>query len=516
MKTSDQKNSIPELILGVKLTDKTIQQLASGKETELIKSFKHRNGESFDAYLTLSESGKLLFRLAAGQKIKGTDEKENIKVTVSIAEIATEFGFKPQFSTSNSDNNVFDYLLMTNRQNQRIIVHKDANTLEHQFFSLENTNIEGNIFDFLDYFSNSNPAQNKKIIDKYFLSKSPSIYNFIPTEHNLEVAFFAVYSLEPLQSKEILLENGIRETTLDHSFFRGRILNHDSEVYFPTYVQRNINGFSKIQFQEPIVDPSKNSVRGKNSTSVGSIFGIWHSNIINKEKVKRLIILSSPLEALFYHQLYSKPSDFFTVYASLIEENLEGQIQEIQNLIDYCEPEHIIIANKDSLHGLILTNVLLGGLNEPRKHHEKDNSIREISSEIQFQVESIVERDHQFNRLWVNLSYNEIEKGILMNENLYQYFLQINNKEVKDHPELEGKMPFIFEKRLITKHKSQTPIVFPNKKEYLDLVAGIIQHLRPLLFMKVEKPEFGSFQGIMKHQHEEKLIYKELKSRKLG
>jgi hypothetical protein len=114
------------------------------------------------------------------------------------------------------------------------------------------------------------------------------------------------------------------------------------------------------------------------------------------------------------------------------------------------------------------------------------------------------------------LTYNDLEKGILMNENLLKYFTQINEKEIKEHPELENHPPFIFSKKIISRHESIAPVTFAYKKEYLGIISKVIQHLRPILFLKLEKPQQGLFEKTLRHQNEERLVFKEMKARKIG
>jgi len=507
VKTIHQKIQIPEVILGIHLPELAIRNLQEGKETELIKGFQHKSGETFDAYLNLNSENKLVFRIAESEKFNAFDEKENIKTRISLAEIALDLEFKPVLNSGNQEISVYDYLLMERPEGDRIIVHKDQKTQEFKFFALDLPGVEGNVFQFLDTFTNQTAEQNRKYLEKFQNPVRKNQFHFLPSISNLDTAFQSIFQLESLSNRLNFHEKGIRDTTLDHSFFRGRILqkigsgnavNESENVVFPIFRNGKISDFCFF-----------------NQTPTNQK-GIWYSNVINPDKVRRLILFSHPLEALFYHQIYSKPSDLFTVYASLLGEKNEFQILELQKLIDYCKPENVIISTADDIQGLIWENALLGGLFEPREDLESLQILKEVNSEIRFSIHSLKERANAYCSLDVFLTYNDPEKGMIMNENLFKYFTQINEKEIKEHPELENKAPFLFGKRILSRHESFAPIYFPNKKEYLELVSRVIQHLRPILYFKVEKPKLGLFEKTLKYQNEERQVFKELKTRKLG
>ena len=510
MKTIHSKAQIPDSILGVKLSEKTIEELLEGKETSLIKGFKHKSGESFDAFLTLNPDNKLVFRILESKNIGNTEDKENFKTQISIADIALDLGFQPSLDVFPSELSVYDYLLMTGSRGERIIIHKDQSNLEYKFFALDIPGLSGNVYDFLECFTAQLPEKNREYLEKFSRQLSKSPFYFLPSVHNLETAFQSIFQIEALSSKQYFIERGLKDSTLEHSFFRGKIFGKyvknenivTEEPCFPIYSFGKINSYSF--FSTDLFD----SAKPKN--------GIWHSNIINPDKVRRLIIFSDPIESLFYHQINAKPSDLFTVYASVLGDKNDEQIRQIQYLIDTCKPENVIIATSDDANGLLWENALLGGLVEPRELVPEFNILKESSSEIRFQIQLLKERSSEFCSLSVHLTYNDPEKGFLMNENLLKYFNQINEKEIKEHPELENRFPFIFSQRIISRHESIAPISFPYRKEYLDIISKVIQHLRPILLLKVEKPKLGLFEKTVKHQNEERLVFKEMKARKLG
>ncbi len=516
MKTNSQIPQIPDTILGVKLSDKNLKHLKEGKETTLVEGFVHRNGEKFDAYLNLNDSGKLVFRLPETPKFKSNDERELFKRNISLAKLAYDLGFTALIDQHLIDSGIYDYLLMVNENHQRIIIHKDLNDNEFKFFGLDQPGLEGNIFDFLSFFTFMLPEDQKKFLQKHLNTAQDAAFNFIGASHDLETAFRSVYHLNLPTSESLMNDRDIQEETFDHSFFRGKILDYaftpksKSENFhcvFPTYRSGNIFDMVNLQGKSTFQAQFNHSVSPK---------GIWYSNIIHRDKIRRLFLVSSPLEAFYHFQVFGKPSDFYSLYASIMGKANPDQIKEIQNLIDYCSPENVFLAFKTDQEGAIWSGSLLGGLHEPRQINEKENSIKESDSEIEFSLEPVYERGNHYTRLKVHLTYHEQDKGILMNENLQKYFMQINKKEIKEHPELEGKPIFVFEQKVISKHESLSILSFPNVMEYLDMVNHIIQHLRPIVFLKVEKPVMGSFESVFHKNIQEKLHNKEMKSKKQG
>ena len=517
MKNNLKNIEVPDQILGIKLSENSIQKLKEGKETDLIKGFRHQNGNLFNAHLSLNEESKLVFRIITQENNITLSETDRIRTQISIGEIAKNFGFFSEKSILPEEANVIDYLLLENELGHRIIIHKDSITNQHLFFGLDGSLPSGNIYDFLRFYSDLDSKKIKEFLQITLKTQKESQIHFLPSIHDLETAVRTVFQVESLSDKSFLLENGIRDSTLDHAFFRGKFLKNieslplkKNSFYFsvPLYSFGHLNGFSNLE--GPNIDGTQTRFSGELHK------GIWFSNIINPEKVRRFIVVSNPFEALSYHQLFGKPSDLFTVYISLSSLKMDSQIDEIQYLIDLYKPENIIIATKTDSEGKFWTSSLLGNLFEPRAYDKTEKYFKETSSEIQFHLESLLDRSSNFNRLTVHLTYNDIEKGILMNENLWKYFSQINQKELLDNPDLEGESPFYFEDRVISRHESFAPIVFPNKIHYLELLIEVIRHLRPLLILKIEIPEFGSFENTLKNHLDEKMVYKEIKARKLG
>lgn len=507
--------SLPDTILGIKLPSKERELLASGKETSLIRGFTNKEGQLFDAHISLNAENKLVFRFEADMSLNPAPENELdlYKKEVNLAEFVQQYGFIPDAGslaagTQSGSTPFSGYLLLRNQAGVEILVFKDRDSMEYRFFTVGNTADAGSIIDFLQFFKTPLLSSIKEEIQRFSkknAGKNPSLA-FQPAMNDYMAAFTAVQELEPLTSRSIFYDLEIKDSTLDHAFFRGRIYNKKSKdsvaCCFPLF--RN-------ELPAAIY-----SLEAGKKPSLTKEPGVWLSNVINDQKIRRLIIVYDPMDALAYHQMNARPSDLFTLYLATCGNVNAAQTGEIQHLIDRLRPEQVVLAGARTTAGTFNTILILGQLGEPRHFLPEQKTWQDENSEIRFDLRLLTERNASYASLSVSLSYADPEKGIFMNENLRKYFDHINNKELGSHPEWEGQFPFKTTILNIGKHSSRAEIIFPYRADLLLLTEKIIRHLRPLLFLKTEAPQKLSYTEDLRQEVETKITAKELKTRKAG
>lgn len=504
------------MILGIKLTEKEKIILLSGKETELIKGFTNKEGHVFDAFLSLNGENKLVFRfdISPTETAKVTDnEFDAFKSQVNLAEFALEYGFHRD--TVQQVNQTSGYVLLGNEAGESLIVFRDNSSLEYRYFTLGENSEARTIIDFLTTYKTPLIGGIRDEIQRYYKNSQAGgqKIKLTPSAADFTEAFNAVFGLGPLTEREDFYKNDIKDATLDHAFFRGTILNRQTPagtaVAFPL-----VRG---EQFASVYL-PALSDTDEEETPQVLSVTGseVWLSNVINNQKIRRLVVVYNPVDALAYHQLYSRPSDLFTMFLATCGTTSESQLKAIQEIIDRLRPEQVVLAGDRSDEGIFNNIQILGQLSEPRHFLKENSAWQDENSEICFSLKLLPQRNNAYASLTVKLTFPDLEKGIFMNENLHKYFDHINTKELGTHTEWEAQNPFRTAILSVGKHASVAEIVFPNRSDLLGITEKVIIHLRPLLFFKTEYPRTVSYHQDLQQATESKLAAKESKTRKVS
>lgn len=517
MKSDQSSVQLPETILGIKLTEKEKKVLLGGKETDLIKGFTNREGHVFDAFLSLNGENKLVFRfesIPAEVAVIADNEFDAYKSQINLADFALAFGFSPDSSQSGAGTE--NYLLMRNAAGTGIITFRDNTSMEYRYFTLGEIGEAGSIIEFLIAFKTPLVSEIKEEIQKYHKKNQSKTHKFKlnPAVADFMEAFTTVFDLSDLTDREVFYEHSIKDATLDHAFFRGSIYNRKTAAgTVPAYPLIHSEQFSSIYTGE-ITKRQGHESFPLTASETGN--DIWISNVINNQKIRRLVLVFDPLDALAFHQLNSRPSDLFTMFLATCGPTGNGQLSAIQEIIDRLRPEQVVLAGSRNQAGIFNNIKILGQLSEPRHFLKENNTWQDENSEIRFDLSMLPEQNDAYATLTVRLTYPDLEKGIFMNENLQKYFDHINARELAGNDDWEGQNPFTTTILNVGKHASLAKVVFPCKADLLQITEKIIIHLRPLLFFKPEYARSTSYRDDLLQATENKQAVKESKTRKVS
>jgi len=513
LKADQSLVQLPDTILGIKLTEKEKALLLSGKETALIKGFTNKEGHVFDAFLSLNGENKLVFRFESVpvELAKVSDnEYDAYKSQINLAEFALSYGFSTEkdFATTAL---ISGYILLQNEANVEIIVFRDNSSLEYRYFTLGQPGEALTIIEFISTFLSPLVDDIKNEVQKFYKRPQSKLQKIKlePVTVDFMDAFNSVFELSNLTNREYFYDNDIKDATLDHAFFRGTIVNKKTNGRLvPCYPLTRGEQLSEVYSVEVENREPVDATEQKEQDSV------WLSNVINNQKIRRLVLVYDPLDALAYHQLHSRPSDLFSMFISTCGDTNIRQLKVIQEIIDRLRPEQVVLAGARDEAGIFNNILVLGHLSEPRHYLKENNAWQDESAEIRFNLQLLPKRNNAYAALTVKLTYPDLEKGIFMNENLQKYFDHINSKELNGHADWEGQNPFNTSILSIGKHSSTAEIIFPYRVDLLGITEKIISHLRPLLFFKTEFPRLHSYREDLQLATESKQAAKETKSKK--
>lgn len=544
MKQVTEPLNLPDSILGVSLTGAQKELLHKGKETGLITGFTTKNGEKFDAYLSIDGENKFVFRPVEGRESPLNEnqttnqevdrEIERLLNRIDFIVLASLIGFEPllpqddeaSFISGFVVNSTQDLVVLKNKTGILIAVVKDANGT--RFIELGNAAVGGDARDFFTQYHSPFAVDLLATLKRSSLRSHPgglgtgSLRKADPGDTNAwkpsyEEIYKKTFSLAPLSARDWFYRFQLKDATLDHTFFRNRFYSKSfqqtkgKDTLLPVFPLFNRYGISGFCYPREAA-PAENT--GYEDFDLFRFFGdgVWLSNVINEPKIRRLVIVSDPVEALAYHQMYAKPSDLLSVYLACCGPDADSNSLRTQEIIDLYKPDQVVIATRQDEAGNLLSTSLHGSLSEPRQPVKNKNTFREESSEIKFDIRTLPERNNEFALLRVSLNFSEFEKGIFMNDNLVKYFDQINVHEMKEHSDFGEIPPFSVNIKHISKHTSLAEVVFPLGKGLMPTAERIVRHLRPLIFLKSEKP--GKQQGAVSFAEDLRLQSKERLSAK--
>lgn len=544
MKQVTEPLNLPDSILGVSLTGAQKELLRQGKETGLITGFTTKNGEKFDAYLSIDGENKFVFRPVEGRESPLNEnqttnqevdrEIDRLLNRIDFIVLASLIGFEPlspqEDEASFMVDSTQDLVVLKNKTGIFIAVVKDANGT--RFIELGNAAVGGDARDFFTQYHSPFAVDLLATLKRSSLrsytgglgtvSYGSSLRKADPGDisawkSSYEEIYKWTFSLTSLSTREWFYRFELKDATLDHTFFRNRFYSKSFQQtkgkdtllpVFPLFNRYGISGFCYPRESAP----AENT--GYEDFDLFGFFGkgVWLSNVINEQKIRRLVIVSNPVEALSYHQMYAKPSDLLSVYLACCGPDANFNSLRTQEIIDLYKPDQVVIATRQDETGNLLSTDLHGSLSEPRQPVKNKNTFREESSEIKFDIRTLPERNNEFALLRVSLNFSDFEKGIFMNDNLVKYFDQINVHEMKEHSDFGEISPFSVNIKHISKHTSLAEVVFPLGKGLMPTAERIVRHLRPLIFLKSEKP--GKQQGAVSFSEDLRLQSKERLSAK--
>ena len=138
------------------------------------------------------------------------------------------------------------------------------------------------------------------------------------------------YKLRPLSQKEFFLHRGISLETLEKPEFSGRIFNvqylepgKSGPVYTNVAFPYHVAGDPKMVGLEIRNTNYKAHAEGTNRSH-----GVWHSNM--PEKLDRIVMVESALDALAYRELRNLPNTLYVSYGGNLTLNQIQTIKELQ------------------------------------------------------------------------------------------------------------------------------------------------------------------------------------------
>jgi hypothetical protein len=215
---------------------------------------------------------------------------------------------------------------------------------QYWYFNPQKAPDKGTIIDFVLNREACKLEDVPEILTQY-MENNQGETDFIPIPNTRNNTSFEV---SPLEDFYYLEKRGIMVKTIFADEFRGRIFNsiHKNgsqefiNIAFPIYVDQQIVGLEL-----------KNA--GFHGYAPGSLksLGIWISNYghLDKDSPVEFLIAESGIDGLSYHQLF--PPDKNRIYISTGGVLTDGQLEEIQRIINVFPQVYITLASDNDLAG---------------------------------------------------------------------------------------------------------------------------------------------------------------------
>ncbi|MBC3538957.1 toprim domain-containing protein [Rufibacter sediminis] len=265
---------------------------------------------------------------------------EDFRREISIIELATANGYHHEVKKGSRTPVFFNP-----QTNDRIIILNPANPGNQGYWNPEDDTDKGSLIHFVKrrlgtlFPQNSNRNENANV--------NSILYNYLKlpeparqrnrqlvdtgTLHNIEAHPFLIdyYQLKPLYKKDFFRERGISLETLEKPEFIGRIYNVQyqdpakpgpvyTNVAFPYHLAHD----TRMVGLEIRNRDYKAHAEGSDRSN-----GVWHSNM--PQKLDRIVLVESAVDALSYRELRQPQNTLFVSYGGNLTSH---QIQTIKEL----------------------------------------------------------------------------------------------------------------------------------------------------------------------------------------
>jgi len=248
-------------------------------------------------------------------KQRANKELESFKKQINLASFSSIFGYERD--NLNSFNSMA--VLKHDQEDKEIIVWKNRQTNQYQFFNPIDREDSGTIVEFIQSRTNKSSRELREIFKKW--SKDPkddeSIFIKASTKEEMELSYYWLKLDKTASSyvsfKKLSSSNIKWLESQENVVFR----QEEQAFYFKMHFLENIYGIMKMTENEQfLVEGSQ-----RNIFSTGEV-----------EKARQVVIIKDPLALLFYRELHNLDDTFYICTMGTDEENIaEGLLSLLKN-----------------------------------------------------------------------------------------------------------------------------------------------------------------------------------------
>ncbi|MCU0440650.1 MAG: hypothetical protein MUC49_22375 [Raineya sp.] len=339
--------------------------------------------------------------------------------SIDLVDFARHNGYRvnDQETLSFKEKSVGNITVMSSKSKDENIIIKEIPSGKFFFINPNNSLDKGNIVDFVmsrrevgedtaikwlrEYFQDEGIVIDK-VKDKITIKEifGDNLEDFFKEQKELLKEYYGMK--EELHDRTILHERGISDDTIDHYCFKGSVFNKDiigedgrklfTNTIFPVYILQPNKALLVVGTEE-ITKEYRNAINVKRIDEAYSEVGLWMSKPFlgsfkkdeNGKPALTFYIGESAIDCMAYAETHQANLADNYVFISTVgpHDGMSAKQRMLQNLVDWLNPDKMILINKNTLEGKRADIMLYAQTYQPSPIIEEDGFSMAMRSDEQ-------------------------------------------------------------------------------------------------------------------------------------